>query len=130
MAYSKHTWSNGEVITADKMNNLEEVYTDVRNQILNIHSIPEYHYGSIGSGLAESEEYFKAWIEKVYADNNTVVETPIVACVNPNVRGVVFGFLYSKNSNETPQYCSFIYISFNRVAHFGYSGGTWFYREL
>lgn len=24
MAYSKHTWSNGEVITADKMNNIEE----------------------------------------------------------------------------------------------------------
>ena len=24
MAYEKHTWSNGEVITADKMNNIEE----------------------------------------------------------------------------------------------------------
>lgn len=44
MAYTKHTWKNGETITADKMNNLEEGVSEVKK---------DAEQGAIAAGAAQ-----------------------------------------------------------------------------
>lgn len=67
MAYSRHIWNNGELITADKMNNIEQGLVDMRLSAINeFYNIPRrtpkditsyWKDGSLWSRIAGSNGY-------------------------------------------------------------------------
>lgn len=97
----------------------------IKNMIGDVKGVPYYSYENLGVD-ANEETFFKAWLNKIYADHKDVLGYPIIAKVSPNSDGIVIGYIYSGTLN----YAGFLYIRYGKLASFGYDNGTWYFRSL
>ena len=97
----------------------------IKNMIGDIKGVPFYTFDSLGTSTTD-EDFFKAWLNKIFTDHKDVLGSPIIAKVRPNGEGIAIGYIYSNTLN----YAGFIYIRFSVFCTFGYNDGTWYYRSL
>lgn len=115
-------------IAIPKASAIKTITDNFNNTINEITGLPTYSSGDLGTSI-DNEDFFKAWINKIYTSHRDKLGRPIVARVIPNSTGVVFGLAYS--GHTIPTYAGFIYIAYSAgVFYFGYDNGVWHWRNL
>ena len=115
-------------VAIPKASAIKTITYNFNNTINEITGLPTYSVGDLGTSIND-EDFFKAWINKIYTSHRDKLGKPIIARVIPNSTGVVFGHAYP--NHQTPTYAGFIYIAYGSgVYYFGYNDGIWHWRNL